>query len=101
MESPNFALGYARFSSETMRDFSNWGFRVKMDLLLLAFIFTFTIHRRIALFYATSLSSSKMAAIVSLLLWLTVGLGTLYRLLHRLYQLGKANAGAGSSAIDP
>ena len=71
------ASGYALFSSEAMKDFFNWGFRVKMGSLLLALIFTFTIHRRIALSGDETRSPlwSKVAAVVSLLLWLCVGLG--------------------------
>lgn len=69
--------GYALFSSEAMKDFFNWGFRLKMGSLLLALIFTFTVHRRIAVSDDETRSPlwSKVAAIVSLLLWLTVGLG--------------------------
>lgn len=69
--------GYALFSSEAMKDFFNWGFRVKMASLLLAIIFTFTIHRKITLADEGSVSPvwQKLTAVVSLLLWLTVGLG--------------------------
>jgi hypothetical protein len=69
--------GYALFSSEAMKDFFNWGFRLKMGALLLAMIFTFTIHRRIASSNEGVVSplGRKSAAIMSLLLWLTVGLG--------------------------
>jgi hypothetical protein len=69
--------GYALFSSEAMKDFFNWGFRLKMSALLLAIIFTFTIHRRIASAGDGVISplGRKSAAVLSLLLWLTVGLG--------------------------
>jgi peptidoglycan/LPS O-acetylase OafA/YrhL len=69
--------GYALFSSEAMKDYFNWGFRVKMGSLLLALLFTFTIHRRLVLSNDESRSPrwSRVAAIVSLALWLTVGLG--------------------------
>ncbi len=71
------ASGYALFSSEALKDFFNWGFRVKMGSLLLALIFTFTVHRRVALSDDDVRSPlwSKVAAVVSLTLWLTVGLG--------------------------
>jgi hypothetical protein len=67
--------GYALFSSEAMKDFYNWGFRLKMGSLLLALIFTFTLHRKVALEESRSPLWSKVAAVVSLVLWLTVGLG--------------------------
>ncbi len=69
--------GYALFASEAIKDFYNWGFRLKMGSLLLALIFTFTLHRRIALSDDQSASQMwpKIAAIISLALWLTVGLG--------------------------
>jgi hypothetical protein len=71
------ASGYALFASEAMKDFFNWGFRVKMSSLLLALIFTFTLHRKVALTDDKTRSPlwSKVAAVVSLVLWLTVGLG--------------------------
>lgn len=69
--------GYALFSSEAMKDFFNWGFRLKMASLLAAIVFTFTIHRRFCLTNDDSLRPvlARVVAVVSLLLWLTVGLG--------------------------
>jgi hypothetical protein len=69
--------GYALFSSEALKDFFNWGFRLKMAALFLAIVFTFTIHRKITLADEGSVSPwlQKLTAIVSLLLWITVGLG--------------------------
>jgi hypothetical protein len=71
------ASGYALFSSEAMKDFFNWGFRVKMGSLLLALLFTFTLHRRLVFSDDETRSTlwSRVAAIISLTLWLTVGLG--------------------------
>ncbi len=70
--------GYALFTSEAMKDFYNWGFRVKMAALLLAIVFTFTIHRRVVVADEASVAPlwRKLTAIVSFLLWLAVGLGT-------------------------
>ena len=71
------ASGFLLFSTEAMKMYGNAGFRFKMVSLLLAMIFTFTIHRRIA----TSDESRfrpvwrKVAAVVSILLWTGVGLG--------------------------
>ena len=69
--------GYALFASEAMKDFYNWGFRVKMASLLIALIFSFTIHRKATLTDEQTISPgyAKLNAIVSMLLWLTVGLG--------------------------
>jgi hypothetical protein len=69
--------GYSLFTSEALKDFFNWGFRVKMTSLLLALIFTFTVHRKVTLADEGSISPlwRKVTAIVSLVLWLTVGLG--------------------------
>jgi hypothetical protein len=71
------ASGYSLFTSEALKDFFNWGFRVKMTSLLLALIFTFTIHRKVTLAEEGSISPlwCKVTAIISLALWLTVGLG--------------------------
>jgi hypothetical protein len=71
------ASGYALFSSEALKDFFNWGFRLKMGSLLLAILFTFTIHRKVTLAEEGSISPlwRWTTAIVSLVLWLTVGLG--------------------------
>ena len=69
--------GFLLFTSEALKDFFNWGFRVKMTSLLLALIFTFTIHRKVILAKEGSISPLwlKAAAIASLVLWLAVGLG--------------------------
>lgn len=69
--------GYSLFSSEALKDFFNWGFRLKMASLFLAIIFTFTIYRKVTLADEGSISPlwRRLTAIVSLLLWLTVGLG--------------------------
>jgi len=71
------ASGYALFASEALKDFFNWGFRVKMLSLLLALIFTFTLHRKLTLSDDETRSPlwTKSAAIISLFLWLMVGLG--------------------------
>jgi hypothetical protein len=57
--------------------YGNAGFRFKMFFLLLALIFTFTIHRKVATSEEGRISPAlrKVAAIVSLLLWAGVGLG--------------------------
>ena len=68
--------GYALFSSEAMKDFFNWGFRLKMASLLLAIIVTFVIQRRLMFSDEQHMPPApRVTAVISLLLWLTVGLG--------------------------
>jgi putative flippase GtrA len=69
--------GFLLFSTEAVKMYGNWGFQFKMTSLLLAIIFTFTIHRRITLSDEGSIRPvwRKLAAVVSLLLWAGVGLG--------------------------
>ena len=72
-----FVSGFLLFSTEAVKMYGNWGFRLKMTSLLLAIIFTFTIHRRITLSDEGRIRPiwRKVAAVVSLLLWAFVGLG--------------------------
>ncbi len=69
--------GYALYASEAIRVFSNWGFRVKMVALVLAVLFTFTLHRKVVRAQEGNVAPvwRKTAAVVSLMLWLLVGLG--------------------------
>ena len=71
------ASGFLLFSTEAVKMYGNWGFRFKMTSLLLAIIFTFTIHRRITLSDEGRIRPvwRRVAAVVSLLLWAGVGLG--------------------------
>ncbi len=57
--------------------YGNWAFQIKMLFLLLALIFTFTIHRKIAMADEARISPiwRKLAAVLSILLWTGVGLG--------------------------
>ena len=69
--------GYALFCSEAIKDYYNWGFRVKMVALLLAILFTCTVHRQVTTADEAAVTSSwrKTTAVVSFMLWLAVGLG--------------------------
>jgi hypothetical protein len=71
------ASGFLLFSTEAVKMYGNWGFRFKMASLLLAMLFTFTIHRRITMSDEGRIRPvwRKVAAVVSLLLWTGVGLG--------------------------
>ena len=67
--------GFLLFSTEAVKMYGNWAFQLKMIFLLLAVLFTLTAHRRIIESQRTSMSLRRVAAAVSLLLWLGVGLG--------------------------
>ena len=67
--------GFLLFSTEAVKMYGNWAFQLKMIFLLLAVLFTLTVHRRIIESPRTSMSLRRVAAVVSLLLWLGVGLG--------------------------
>ncbi len=67
--------GFMLMTSEAMRCYYNGAFWLKMWSLLFAMIFTFTIRRRVALRDAVSPVTSKIVALVSVLLWSGVGLG--------------------------
>src|SRR6516165_11359914 len=69
--------GFLLFSTEAVKMFGNWAFQLKMSFLLLAVLFTFTVHRRV-----TAADQARVApawrvltALVSLALWLGAGLG--------------------------
>jgi hypothetical protein len=67
--------GFLLFSTEAVKMYGNWAFQAKMLLLLLAVLYTFTVHRR-ALRADTRLASPWRwaAACTSLTLWAGVGL---------------------------
>jgi hypothetical protein len=70
--------GFLLFSTEAVKMYGNWAFQFKMLFLLLAVIYTFTIHRKVTL-ADDGLRFGPVVrvsvAIVSLLLWSGVGLG--------------------------
>jgi hypothetical protein len=67
--------GFLLFSTEAVKLYGNWAFQLKMIFLLLALLFTATIHRRVLDAPQTGVAVRVMTALVSLLLWLGVGLG--------------------------
>ncbi len=70
--------GFLLFSTEAVKMYGNWAFQFKMLFLLLAVIYTFTIHRRVTLADVGRRFGPVLrvfVAIVSLLLWSGVGLG--------------------------
>jgi hypothetical protein len=68
--------GFLLFSTEAVKMYGNWAFQFKMLFLLLAVIYTFTIHRRVTLADEVQFGWAVrvVVAIVSLLLWSGVGL---------------------------
>jgi hypothetical protein len=70
--------GFLLFSTEAVKMYGNWAFQFKMLFLLLAVIYTFTIHRKVALGDDGQRFGPAVrvcVAIVSLVLWSGVGLG--------------------------
>lgn len=67
--------GFLLFSTEAVKMYGNWAFQLKMVFLVLALLFTLTLHRRVIDSQRASLLLRWATAAVSLLLWLGVGLG--------------------------
>jgi hypothetical protein len=67
--------GFLLFSTEAVKMYGNWAFQLKMTLLLLAVLFTLTIHRKVIDSPRTAIGLRRLTAMISLLLWLGVGLG--------------------------
>jgi hypothetical protein len=67
--------GFLLFSTEAVKLYGNWAFQLKMIFLLLALLFTATLHRRVLGAPKTGAAVRVLTALVSLLLWLGVGLG--------------------------
>jgi len=71
------ATGIPLFLSEATKCYYSLAFSVKMTALLLAMIFTFTVHRKVVLADEARVGPlwSKLVAVVSVSLWTTVGVG--------------------------
>ena len=67
--------GFLLFSTEAVKMYGNWAFQLKMIFLLLALLFTLTIHRKVIDAQYASVRLRGLTAAISLLLWLGVGLG--------------------------
>jgi len=69
--------GVLLFSSEALKSYASVPFQVKMLFLFAAMIFHYTVYRRITRSDDAHISPAwgKVAAIVSILLWLGVGIG--------------------------
>ena len=71
------STGFLLFSSEALKAYANTPFRVKMVFLLAAIVFHYTLYSRVTHADETAISPvwNKLAAIVSIVLWLGVGIG--------------------------
>lgn len=69
------ATGIPLLLSEALKCYDNSAFWFKMISLLLALIFQFTIHRKVVSSSGQPTFGMKVGAGVSMLLWLSVGLG--------------------------
>ena len=71
------ATGALLFSSEAIKCYYHPAFWFKMTSLFLAIVFTFTVHRKVALADETRVRPlwSKLVALTSVLLWSGVGIG--------------------------
>ena len=69
--------GLLIFSSDPLRYLYNAGFQGKMLALLLAIVFNYTIHRKVAL-SNPSPATAKMVGAISLFLWILVPFGGIW-----------------------
>jgi hypothetical protein len=69
--------GLLIFSSDPIRYINNSGYVDKMILLVLAIIFNYTIHRKVA-FSNSSGMAAKLVGAISLLLWISVPFGGIW-----------------------
>jgi hypothetical protein len=67
--------GFLLFSTEAVKMYGNWAFQLKMTFLVLAVLFTLTVQRKVIDAQQVASALRRLTAIVSLLLWLGVGLG--------------------------
>jgi len=70
--------GAALFLSQTEIYLVNQIFPLKMYVLLAALIYNFTVHRKVATMENPSPAWSKLVAIISLLLWVSVVFGGIF-----------------------
>ena len=68
--------GFLLFSSESVKMYGSTAFRLKMLFLVVAIVFTFTTHRKVAMSTQSRLGpvEGRIVAVVSLLLWAGVGI---------------------------
>ncbi len=69
--------GFLLFSTEAVKMYGSPAFQFKMSCLLLAILFTFTVHRKVTMLDEERIAPvwRKVAAIVCIVLWTAVALG--------------------------
>ncbi len=69
--------GFLLFSTEAVKMYGSPAFQFKMSCLLLAILFTFTVHRKVTMLDEERIAPvwRKLAAIVCIVLWTAVALG--------------------------
>lgn len=70
--------GFALFLSQPNIYLTNLIFPIKMYVLLAAIVYNFTLHRKVAVMENPRSFVSKVAAIVSLLLWVSIVFGGIF-----------------------
>jgi hypothetical protein len=70
--------GAALFVSQTFVYIPNWVFQAKMITLVIAIIYNFTVHRKVASSPTSSPGLSKLVAAVSLILWAGIVFGGIF-----------------------
>ncbi len=69
--------GFLLFSTEAVKMYGSPAFQFKMSALLLALLFTFTVHRKVTMLDEARIAPvwRKLAAVVCIVLWAAVALG--------------------------
>lgn len=71
------ASGMLLYATDPDKFYLNWSFLLKMACLLLAILFHYTIHRKVAVSGAAA-GAGKLVALVSLALWVAVVFGGIF-----------------------
>jgi hypothetical protein len=69
--------GLLIFSSDPLRYIYNSGFQWKIAILVLAIIYNYTVHRKVALSNSSGMAA-KLVGAISLLLWIAVPFGGIW-----------------------
>ncbi len=69
--------GFLLFSTEAVKMYGSPAFQFKMSCLLLAILFTFTVHRKVTMVDEERIAPvwRKLAAVICIVLWAAVALG--------------------------
>ena len=85
------STGMIIFTTDPLSYYYNWSFRYKMLALLIAIIFNYTIHRKVAMSNSTG-GASILTGAVSLLLWMSIVFaGIFYAFTEELHYVGGPN----------